>query len=202
MREVLNQSSDDEDDSSEVTPNSNSLGLAFVMCAPDILLDPGSTLKHPSHSQAHSVYASFMNNVDPVVKMLHGPSLRRYFVEETGELDCSPGPKGWEALRFAIYYTTTTSLTPDECLKRLGEEKAVLLLRFRASTELALARADFVNSEEMSTLQALVLYLVSCSSNLFTPLNLVDLDINYAGWLTILGSLPLEAMRILGAHGH
>lgn len=102
-----------------------------------------------------------MSNVEPAVKILHCPSLRRYFIEESGVLDCSPGPKGWEALKFAIYYVTTTSLTPDECLQRLGEEKAVLLPRYRSSTEFALARADFVNTEDMSTLQALIFYLVS-----------------------------------------
>lgn len=167
MREVLNQSSDDEGADNELTPNSSSsdVGQAgqsnFVMYANDVLPDMGSSLKHPTRSQVHSLYSSFMTNVEPVVKMLHGPSLQRYFVEESGELDCSPGPKGLEALKFAIYYTTATSLTSDECLLRLGEEKSILLPRFRSGTELALARADFVNTEEMSTLQALVLYLVS-----------------------------------------
>ena len=187
MREVLNQSSDDEDDDSELTPKSCSPSLAhtdpsnFVICEPDILPDTGSALKHPTRSQVHSLYYSFMTNVDPAVKMLHSPSLQRYLIEETGELDCSPGPNGWDALKFAIYYTTTTSLTPDECLHQLCEEKAVLLPRFRYSTELALARADFVNTEEMSTLQALVLYLVSRSFNLFTSPIEVNIDNSYAG---------------------
>jgi hypothetical protein len=119
------------------------------------------SLKHPNRSQVQALYSAFMANVDPVVKILHGPSLRRYLVEQTGEFDCSPGPKGWGALEFAIYYATTTSLTPDECLERLGEKKEFLLPKFRFSTEVALARADFINTEDMSTLQALILYLVS-----------------------------------------
>jgi hypothetical protein len=167
MREVLNQSSDDEDDDSTMTPNSSEPSLAhcgqsnFVLHAPDILSDTCGPLEHPNRSQIHSLYSSFIANVEPVVKMLHVPSLRRYFLEESGELDCSPGPRGWDSLKFAIYYTTTTSLTSDECILQLGEEKAVLLPRFRSSTELALARADLINTEDMSTLQALVLYLVS-----------------------------------------
>ena len=107
-----------------------------------------------------------MTNVDPAVKILHGPSLRQYLVEQTAELACSPGSKGWPALEFAIYYTTTTSMTHDECLQRLGEEREVLLSKFRVGTEIALARADFVNTEDISTLQALVLYLVSRLSSL------------------------------------
>jgi hypothetical protein len=171
MREVLNQSSDEENDDSTATPNSNELSLTqcgqsnFVLHPPDILSETGGPLKDPNRRQVHSLYSSFMTNVEPVVKMLHGPSLRRYFLEESGHLDCSPGPRGWNALKFAIYYTATTSLTPDECLLRLGKERAVLLPRFRSNTEFALARADFVNTEDMSTLQALVLYLVSRSIN-------------------------------------
>ncbi|KAI9672466.1 MAG: hypothetical protein M1817_003232 [Caeruleum heppii] len=170
MREVLNESSDDEDEGSDLTPNSPSPSLAqaghssFVICRPDLLPDVAGPLKHPTRSQVHSLYACYLTNVDPVVKMLHGPSLRRYLVEETGQLDCSPGPRGWEALRFAIYYTATSSLTPEECSQMLGEEQLVLLPYFRLATELALARADFVNTDDMSTLQALILYLFAVRS--------------------------------------
>ena len=166
MRDVLNQSSDDEDEGDELEPDFDSLNLAqggrsgYVICAPDILPDVGSLLKHPSRLEVQRLYSLFMMNVDPVVKILHTPSLRRYLIEEIGKLDCSPGPRGWDALRFAIYYATVTSLTPDECFNQLDEERVVLLSRYRSSTELALARADFVNTEDMSTLQALVFYLV------------------------------------------
>jgi hypothetical protein len=167
MREVLTEPSDDEEHDSELTPESNSPSqpqssqFEFVIHAPDLLPNMGNALNHPTRSQVHFLYSLFLTNVDPVVKILHGPSLKRYFIEGSGELDCSPGPKGLDALRFAIYYTTTTSLNPEECLLQFGEEKAALLSRFRSGTELALARADLINTEEMSTLQALVLYLVS-----------------------------------------
>jgi hypothetical protein len=172
MREVLTQPSDDEEHDSELSPESNSPSLPqsgqyeFTMHASDLLPNMGSALNHPTHSQVHCLCLLYLKNVDPVVKMLHGPSLRRYFIEGSGELDCSPGPKGLDALRFAIYYTTTTSLNPEECLLHLGEEKAALLSRYRSGTELALARADVINTEEMSTLQALVLYLVSQTPSL------------------------------------
>ena len=170
MREVLDQPSDDDDDDddSQLAHDASSLSVShsaqsdFVICAREILPGMGSALRHPARSQVCFLYSAFMSNVDPVVKILHRPSLQRYFIEDTGELDCSPGPKGWDAIRFAIYYATTTSLTRGECLQQLGEEKAVLLDRFRSATELELARADVVNTEDMSTLQALVLYLVSC----------------------------------------
>ena len=155
------------------------------MYSPEILLDERN-LRPPTRSQIQPLYEAFLTNVDPAVKILHGPSLRRYFVEQTGELECSPGPKGWDALKFAIYYASTTSLTPDECLQRLGEEKDVLLLRFRSSIEIALVRADFINTEDISTLQALLLYLVSHISSLFSSEIWAHFDNNYAGSLMIL----------------
>jgi hypothetical protein len=66
-----------------------------------------------------------------------------------------------EALKFAIYYAAATTLNAEQCIKQLGEEKSTLLIRYRSSIELALARADFVNTLELSTLQALVIFLVS-----------------------------------------
>jgi hypothetical protein len=176
MREVLDQPSDEEEDLREMTPISSSSSSPqsnqshFVICAPDALPSAASALKHPPHSQLCFIYSAFMKNVDPVVKILHGPSLGQYFTAQTEELKCSPGQSGLDALRFAIYYTTATSLAPEECLQQLGEEKAVVLNRFRCGTELALARADFINTEDMSTLQALVLYLVSCTFSLFNSL--------------------------------
>jgi hypothetical protein len=132
----------------------------FVICDPKILPDL-NRFKHPSHSQIQSLYSSFMNNVDPVVKILHRPSLQRHLIEGTGPFNCRPCQNAWDALKFAIYYSSTTSLTPENCLELLGEEKDVLLHRFRFGTEIALARADFINTVDILTLQALVLYLVS-----------------------------------------
>lgn len=138
----------------------------FLICDP-MSLPEINDFKHPSRSQVQCLYFAFIANVDPVVKILHRPSLQRYLIEQTGEFDCSPGPKGWEALEFAIYYCSTISLTPEECLEQLGQEKNVLLSKFRFGTEVALARADFINTRDMSTLQALVLYLVSPYLNLY-----------------------------------
>jgi hypothetical protein len=46
-------------------------------------------------------------------------------------------------------------------MMQIGEERSALLTRYRASVELALAKADFVNTVELSTLQALAIFLVS-----------------------------------------
>jgi hypothetical protein len=67
MREVLNQSSDDEDDDSQLAHNASSLSVSQSA---------------QSDSQVCFLYSAFMSNVDPVVKILPRPSLQRYFIED------------------------------------------------------------------------------------------------------------------------
>ena len=108
-----------------------------------------------------TMYSFYMRNVDPLLNILHGPSLRRYLLEGAERLDCSPGPAGWRALSISVFFVACTSMSEDECLEYMSEEKGVLLARLRSSTETALAKANFIVSEDLSTLQGLVLYLVS-----------------------------------------
>ena len=169
LKEVLNGSSDDEDEIEDgQTPvsspsdserqqlqHANDSGFVFSL---------NTISESPCNPTSHQLYTFcdiYLKNVDPVFKILHAQSLRRYLQEGAAELDCSPGPKGLEALRLAICYAATLSLTDEECKYRIGEDRVALMTKYRAGTELALAKADFVNTVEMSTLQAMVIYLVT-----------------------------------------
>ena len=168
LKEVLNGSSDDEDEVEDgQTPvsspsdserqqlqHTNDSGFVFSRTTPS---------ESPCNPTSHQLYTFcdvYLKNVDPVFKILHAPSLRRYLQEGAAELDCSPGPMGLEALRLAICYAATLSLTDEECRYRIGEDRVALMAKYRAGTELALAKADFINTIEMSTLQAMAIYLV------------------------------------------
>lgn len=74
-----------------------------------------------------------------------------------------------QALMFAMYFAAITSLTPKECTTQFGEQKQDLLSRYRFGTEQALIQAELLNSMEMVTLQALVLYLVRFPQLYFPP---------------------------------
>lgn len=179
LKDVLAGSSDDGDeDEGEPAPGSkisnlgqqnlqqsNHSGFAIsrTTIVEDIIL--------PNSRQVYTFCDMYMANVDPISKVLHGPSLRKYLQENAAELDSSPGRGGLEALRFAIYYAAVTSIEDGECRHRIGEYRAVLLARYRVGIESALAKADFINTVELSTLQALVIYLVgTCSKREVRPL--------------------------------
>ena len=168
LKDVLGGSTEEEDEGeSEHTPPSDlsSSGpqqqqqanhSGFVISR----MTSGDASIHPTRHQVFTFCEVYLVNVDRVFKILHAPSLRRYLQEDAAELDCSPGLGGLEALRFAIYYAATASMADEECRHRTGEDRALLLARYRTGAELALAKADFVNTVEMSTLQALTIYLV------------------------------------------
>ena len=173
LRDVLNGSSDEEDEGTggqtpisslnsgrQQSQQANDSGFIFSS-----LHEIESSVNPTSH-QLFTFCEIYLANVDPVMKILHAPSLRKYMQEGAATLDCSPGPKGIEALKFAVCFAAVVSMTDEECRHRIGEEKMVMIAKYRARTEQALSKADFVNTIEMSTLQALTLYLVIFSLSL------------------------------------
>ena len=172
LKEVLGGSSDDEDeDEGELASRSDgsSLGQQRLQQSnhSGFAIFRTTIAEHIITPKSHQVYTFcdiYLANVDPIFKILHGPSLRKHLQENAAELDCSPGPGGLEALRFAIYYAAVTSMGDEECRHRIGEDRTTLLARYRLGTESALAKADFINTVELSTLQALALYLVGTCS--------------------------------------
>ena len=183
MRDVLDDLSNNDDDdndnddnddddkdrkqSSQLrSPNSSiSAHSNFFIHRPDFGSIGGNNPPPPTRTQVRTLCSIYLSNVDPIVKVLHSLSIWRYLNEETTELACSPGIRGLYALRYAVFYAATASLTPEDCERHIGEDRAALLSRYRAEVEYGLARADLVNTEEMSTLQALVILLVSISSS-------------------------------------
>ena len=167
LREVLNDSSDEEDEveDGQTPPSrlSSSERQQLQQASNSGPLIFPTTSENPCTPTSHQLYTFcevYLRNVDKVVKILHAPSLRRHLQDGAATLDCSPGPRGLEALRLAICFAATISMTDEECKHRIGEDRAALIARYRAGTELALTKADFVNTVEMSTLQAMTIYLV------------------------------------------
>ncbi len=116
---------------------------------------------HPNPSQISMLCTLYVRNCDPVYKVLHRPTLLRQVAAASANLDDIPGGKSMEALLFAIYYCSITSLTPEQCVQMFQSDKDLLLARYKSGVEIALGKADFLNSTDLVTLQALVIFLVS-----------------------------------------
>ncbi|KAF1980872.1 hypothetical protein K402DRAFT_408875 [Aulographum hederae CBS 113979] len=157
-----NESSEDEFDyPSPITSHTSQPTQHFIFGYSSQLVD--MVPLHPTPSKIPKYWAIFKENIDPLVKVLHVPSLEPTILRASERLDKIH--KGLESLLFAIYYGVATSLTREECLAQLGEEKDELISRYRFGVEQALARADCLQSDEIVVLQAFVIFMMCLRRN-------------------------------------
>jgi hypothetical protein len=163
MRDILDEKSSDEDDipspehfGSGSSHHSYHYHQGFIFGYSSL----STSLRnlHPSPSQVFTLWEIYKENVDPVVKILHRPSMRKWLLDVSGSMDSLN--KSVEAMLFSIYHAAVTSLNPTQCLNLLGEDRDALLVKYRFAVEQALSRANFLNSASMMLVQAFVLFLI------------------------------------------
>lgn len=114
----------------------------------------------PHISQCGAIFCAFVDNVAPLIRLFHMPSLTHKFwtaVVSSGA-DTSVDREN-EALIFAICYAAVVSLDTEACVASLGSPRHALLEQFRYGTEQAMARADLLNTQSVLLLQAVTLFL-------------------------------------------
>lgn len=126
-------------------------------------LSPDSDTQHEFRflpSQIFHLWKIFLNRVHPVTKILHAPSTQLHVVEAA----CTSGSglsDATQALLFSIYNAALFTLSNDECLEFLGRPKRQVSQSCVKALRVRLRRANFLRSVSLTTLQALVLYLVN-----------------------------------------
>ena len=165
LKGILNQSSDSDEGTighhsvlDSFGSNSHQ-GFIFGLSSQNIDL----LSFHPPPDQIDVYWNIYKDRVDPLCKVLHIPTLQPKVLSVASHLDALP--RGFEALLFTIYYGVVTSLQAQDCVFQFGEEKSVLLARYRFAVEQALARANFLTTEEIIVLQAFVIFLICLRRN-------------------------------------
>ncbi|KAE8387993.1 hypothetical protein BDV23DRAFT_160092 [Aspergillus alliaceus] len=141
---------------------------------------------HPSLPQAVTLFAAFTENVAPLVRIFHMPTLTHVYWDAIASLDSLD--KHTETLIFAIHYSAVVSLTPEQCLSILHETREAALERYRLAVQQALARGNLLNTQSMTVLQAAVLFLSALPNE----------DDSRAAWS--LTSLIYHIARTMGLH--
>lgn len=118
---------------------------------------------HPTSPQILMMCTVYIDNFDPIFKILHVPTLKKSILEVSSDISIISKNPSMEAFLFAMYYAAVTTLAPESCTAYFHEEKDCLLDRYRCAAEIALANAELLINGNMVTLQALVVLLVSCS---------------------------------------
>ena len=173
IKATLEQPSDEEDDDDGEhdgsSPDSRYQGshgsLSYSMSPPMVLGNSSAVdgLSHPPPSRMRVLCDIYFRNVDPLMKILHRPTVERTFNMYMVNPADRPLSRTTEALFFAMYFGAVTSVQPDSCLRQLGEDRRVLSVQYKQAVEHALARADYLSSTSLETLQAFMIYSVSLS---------------------------------------
>jgi Fungal specific transcription factor domain len=104
----------------------------------------------------------FTTQIDPSLKMLHLPSL----LDTMTAALASPGsaPKSVEAVLLCFCLATGSIMSEDQCQAVLKQDRAAVVRKYKKAAMQALTNAGFVQRPDLTTLQALSLYLVCFSA--------------------------------------
>lgn len=114
---------------------------------------------HPSFPTIRKLWEIFVDRVDPLIKILHLPTFWPMLVNALQ--NPKETPKCLQALMFTFYYTATSALNADECQAILGERLEIISARYKRTAHHALINAGFLNTTNLMTLQAFVMFVVS-----------------------------------------
>ncbi|KAF2823007.1 hypothetical protein CC86DRAFT_244419, partial [Ophiobolus disseminans] len=160
-KEILDESSDEDDLSKEYdTPALKSIapngaGILFESQALSIHLES----LHPEPGQVLNMWQAYLDNVDPLVKVFHTPTVQQIILDASSDMGLIP--RNVEALLFAIYCITVESLNDRDCLSILGRPKTIALQQFRCCAQRALINVNLLRTSDMMVLQAFTLFIMS-----------------------------------------
>lgn len=126
-----------------------------------------SNVSNPTSIQSIQLWQIYINNVNPLLKISHIPTLQPQVIEASTDLTCVSKPL--RALMSGICFTATNSMTDEEVRTTFGENKSAFMANLRENTEHALLSASFMKSNDIMVLQAYVLYLVSLFGGIHLP---------------------------------
>lgn len=128
--------------------------LLFGAPSPDVNL----AASHPGHVQIFRLWQIYLDNVNPLLKVTHTPTLQSRIIDAAGDVEnISPA---LEALMFSIYCASVLSLTDDECCVLFQLSRDSLLSRYQVACKQALLKCTPWRSNDHDCLTALYLYLV------------------------------------------
>ncbi|KAH6626561.1 fungal-specific transcription factor domain-containing protein [Chaetomium sp. MPI-SDFR-AT-0129] len=155
MRQMVADDSYSETSPGSMTPDDNS----DMLLGGDVPTTNVADLR-PAPAHAAALWQIYLDRVNPLTKIIHVPSVQP-FIDEVTAGRAHNLAKNVEALLFSIYLMAVVSMTPDECKEGLGVAREEALQRFSTGVRLILLRIGFLRVQDMTTLRALVIYLIS-----------------------------------------
>ncbi|GJP94313.1 fungal-specific transcription factor domain-domain-containing protein [Aspergillus niger] len=114
---------------------------------------------HPSCEHAAKLWYAYVENVEPLCKVLHVPTVAR--IVHTVSKHPATASKNDECILFAIYHFAVFSMSDDECSHELHDSRAQLMHKYRTAVTQALVNASWLKTTSLPVLQAYTLFLIS-----------------------------------------
>lgn len=126
-----------------------------------------SPVLQPDPALAFRLWQVYLDNVNPLLKVTHRPTLQARFINFISSTDSTD--KCLEALVFAIYCAAISTLDDDGCAAVLGPaiSKRQGLAMYQPVCKQALVNCNFLWADTRDSLTALLLYLAS----IWLPIN-------------------------------
>lgn len=168
MRDIVE--TDDPEESSllgsdELTPDNN----ADLVLSADLFNTNVEDLQ-PDPIHVFRLWQLYIDRVNPIFKILHIPSLQSLIMEAASNMAAVPLHN--QALLFSIFAMASVSMSAAECIQTIGMSRDVAIQKFNTGTKASLIKYSFLKNYNMTTLQAVVLYLVSLTLSSKLPIAL------------------------------
>ena len=116
----------------------------------------------PSKVLVDKLIANYWTAVHTIARTVHRPSFERQYQKFWVYINAGVEPRSsFQAVIFAALLSSVVSIPRDQVWTEYSVEKQTLVDNFREATEAALARANFLHTTKLETLQAFTMYLVS-----------------------------------------
>ncbi|KZF24368.1 hypothetical protein L228DRAFT_266711 [Xylona heveae TC161] len=115
----------------------------------------------PSRSAADRLIGQYFDSVHYIARVVHRPTFERQYRSFWAQVSLGIEPTAsLQALVFAAMFSAIVSMPEETSFSEFGVNKARLTENFLLGTESALARANFLRTSKIETLQAFVMYLI------------------------------------------
>ncbi|KAI5866539.1 hypothetical protein GGS23DRAFT_276103 [Durotheca rogersii] len=114
---------------------------------------------HPEPIQIFRLWQVYLDNVNPLIKVIHPPSTQGRIIEAMGNLRQISPP--FEALLFSIYSMAVLSLSEEDCQTFFDCPREYLLSRYQYGCQQALLNSRFLRTNDRECLTSLFLYSMS-----------------------------------------
>lgn len=115
----------------------------------------------PTKPLVDKLIAHYWEAVHVIARTVHRPTFEKHYERFWMSINAHMEPRSsFQAVVFAAMLSSVISMPDASVLAEYGVDKQSLVENFRQGTEAALAKANFLRTTKLETLQAFVMYLV------------------------------------------